>query len=444
MQRLRVSSNNRFLVTEDGQPFFWLGDTAWELFHRCDRDEAELYLENRRQKGYNVVQAVALAELDGLRLPNPYGHLPLIDLDPLHPNEAYFEHVDWVIDRAAEKGIYIALLPTWGDKVNQGGGKGPQIFTPANAYHYGKWIAGRYRSRDNIVWVNGGDRMEIENDVDTGPVWRSLAEGIVAGWDRSPLITYHPRGERTSSWAFHNDSWLSFNMLQSGHMERDLPAGAWIAADYERTPTKPILNGEPNYEDLPVSFNGKAPYGYFDTYDVRKAAYWSVFAGGFGHTYGHNAVWQMHRAGEDGVIGPLPYTWREALDRPAAGQMQHLKHLMLSRPFLTRIPDQSLIASDVGEAGLHLRATRDSEGRYAMIYTPTAQPFRVNTWALKGSRLEAWWYDPRTGSAAAIGHLTKAPFLTFQPPADGPDWVLVLDDRAAQYPAPGTPKEAAP
>src|SRR3954447_14035267 len=79
---LKVSENKHFLVTENGAPFFWLGDTAWELFHRLDREEATLYLENRAKLGFNVVQAVAIAELDGHSKPNAYGFLPLTDLDP--------------------------------------------------------------------------------------------------------------------------------------------------------------------------------------------------------------------------------------------------------------------------------------------------------------------------------------------------------------------------
>ena len=34
--QLKVSENKRFLVTADGKPFFYLGDTAWELFHRLN------------------------------------------------------------------------------------------------------------------------------------------------------------------------------------------------------------------------------------------------------------------------------------------------------------------------------------------------------------------------------------------------------------------------
>jgi hypothetical protein len=67
--RLQVSQNRRFLVTAEGQPFFWLGDTAWELFHRSNREDADKYLENRSEKGFTVIQAVAIAELDGHTVP---------------------------------------------------------------------------------------------------------------------------------------------------------------------------------------------------------------------------------------------------------------------------------------------------------------------------------------------------------------------------------------
>ena len=115
--QLQVSSNKRFLQTSDGKPFFWLGDTAWELFHRLDREEAEKYLKNRADNGFTVIQAVALAELDGLHEPNPYGEIPLENDDPAKPREAYFQHVDFIIQKAEQLGLYIGLLPTWGDKV---------------------------------------------------------------------------------------------------------------------------------------------------------------------------------------------------------------------------------------------------------------------------------------------------------------------------------------
>jgi len=158
---LKVSENKRFLVHANGTPFFWLGDTAWELFHRLDLKEAERYLENRRARGFNVIQAVVLAELDGLGKPNRQGHLPLIDNDPTRPNEAYFKDVDAVVNMAERRGMFIGLLPTWGSHVN-GSQQQPGIFTPENARHYGEFLAKRYKDKP-IIWIIGGDRT-VETD----------------------------------------------------------------------------------------------------------------------------------------------------------------------------------------------------------------------------------------------------------------------------------------
>ena len=96
--RLKISENRRFIVREDGTPFFYLGDTGWELFHRLNREEATQYLTNRAQKGFTVIQAVVLAQLGGLTVPNPCGDLPLANGDPAKPNEAYFRHVDFIVN----------------------------------------------------------------------------------------------------------------------------------------------------------------------------------------------------------------------------------------------------------------------------------------------------------------------------------------------------------
>ncbi len=106
MQRLRVSDNKRHLVLEDGSPFFWMGDTAWELFHKLNREEAETFLTNRADHGFNVIQAVALAEFDGVRTGNAYGHKPLLQdehgcYDPTRIDDSgYWDHVDFIVQTA--------------------------------------------------------------------------------------------------------------------------------------------------------------------------------------------------------------------------------------------------------------------------------------------------------------------------------------------------------
>ena len=106
------------------------------------------------------------------------------------------------------------------------------------------------------------------------------------------------------------------------------------------------------------------------------------------------------------------------------------KKLMLSKPYLTRIPDQSLIVGDPGKGGDHVQATRDADGTYAMVYIPSGKPVTVDLTKLKGKTINASWFDPRTGKSRAM----DVPFKNgaaqeFKPPATETekDWVLVLD-----------------
>lgn len=439
--RLQVSENGRFLVHEDGSPFFYLGDTAWELFHRLDREEAKSYLDDRARKGFTVIQAVALAELDGLNTPNPYGHTPLEKNDPARPNEEYFKHVDFIVDAAAERGLVIGMLPTWGDKFNKKWGVGPEVFTPDNARAYGEFLGRRYRE-EPIIWILGGDR-PIEDDQHKAIV-RAMAEGIRAGDGGRHLMTYHPMGGQSSANWFHDDSWLDFNMLQSGHGRRDAPNYEMIARDYNRQPVKPCMDGEPRYENHPIDW--KPENGWFDEFDVRKAAYWALFAGAHGHTYGSHDIWQMYAPGRQ-PISSARTPWKESLDLAGASQMQHARRLLESRPFLSRVPDQDLIASGQGDGGDHVQATRDRDGSYAFVYIPTGKSVTIDLERLSGDSLAAWWFDPRDGTAQRAETLPRRGSREFTPPAkgealdgstsDGADWVLVLDDASRDFSEPG-------
>jgi len=444
---LRVSDNRRFLVTDDGRPFFWLGDTAWELFHRLTREDAERYLSNRASLRFTVIQAVALAEFDGLGTPNAYGHRPLLNNDPATPDvrdgpaNDYWDHVDFVIERARALGLYVALLPTWGDKWNQQKGVGPQVFTPENATTYGHWLGTRYRGATNIIWIVGGDRA-VENDTQRAII-RNMANGLRAGDAGRHLITFHPRGANSSTEYFHDDAWLDFNMRQNGHAVDFTGRYDKTRADYDRVPVKPVLDGEPVYEDHPVNFNA-ANLGHSISSDVRRAAYWDLFTGAFGHTYGHHSVWQFYAAGRTPVNAPL-LEWTDAIDQPGARQMQHARALIESRPFLTRVPaDDVIVAATVatsvpGAGRYRFVATRDSGGSYAMVYAPVGRGFTVRMEVIAGPRAIAWWFDPRTGNATRIGAFDNAGTRTFTPPNPGEalDWVLVLDAAARGFAAPG-------
>jgi hypothetical protein len=281
-------------------------------------------------------------------------------------------------------------------------------------------------------------------------VIRAMARGLRKGDGGAHLMTLHPPGGAGSAQWFHGDDWLDFNMRQNGHVAEYTGRYSQTRADYDRTPVKPVLDGEPIYEDHPVSFDAKK-LGHSIAADVRRPLYWDLFGGACGHTYGHHSVWQMWRPGRGPINNPL-MPWEAALEQPGARQMVYGRRLLESRPYLTRVPDDGVIVPGrvptavPGEGRYRMVATRDSGGSYAMVYVPVGRPFRVRMDKVNGPVVKAWWYNPRTGEATAAGEFPALGEREFVPPEPGEflDWVLVLDEAARGFGPPGGGKQALP
>jgi hypothetical protein len=435
-----VSANGRFLQYKDGKPFFYLGDTAWELLHRLNREEADRYLENRARKGFTVIQTTVLAQLGGLTEPNAYGDLPLADKDPAKPNEAYFRHVDYIVNKAESLGMFIGMLPTWGSYW----GASDLPITAENAREYGRYLGRRYKDKP-IIWILGGDKTIASQQ--ERAVMDALAAGLEDGDGRGHLKTYHPSGPGLSSVLLHDAPWLDFNMYQSSHAAQDHDNGLYAEHDYALTPPKPTLDGEPRYEQIPVGFyfQNYSRLVRFDDYDARQAAYWSLFAGACGHTYGNNNIWQMWQPGRAAAIfADIP--WYEAIDHPGAFQMGFLRRLFESRPFLTLEPNTSMLKAGPTTGGAKIRALRAANGSFAFIYSPRGESFTVDKHAIDAKRVKEIWYDPRYGVTRQIHTADNWGYQTYAPPTSGRgnDWILILEDEAAAFPLPGTaPSNAA-
>ena len=232
-------------------------------------------------------------------------------------------------------------------------------------------------------------------------------------------------------------------MRQNGHNPEFTGRYDHTRKDYDRAPVKPVIDAEPIYEDHPVSFKARE-LGHSIAADVRRPLYWDVFTGACGHTYGHHSVWQMWTPQRAPVNNPL-MPWAQAIQQPGAAQMQHGRRLMESRPFLTRIPDDSVIVESTvptampGAGTRRFVGTRDEAGTYAMVYAPVSRPFKVRMGKIAGNKVKAWWFNPRNGAAEEIGEFSNEGEREFAPttPGEALDWVLVLDDASKHYPAPG-------
>jgi hypothetical protein len=461
--QVKVHTGGRYLQTADGKPFFWLADTDWELFHRLNREQIAAFLETRHQQGFNIIQAVVLAEMNGVHEPNRYGDRPFHNTDPLqwtvtpgnNPKDSmqydYWDHIDYAVQLAAKRGLYIGLLPTWGDKVAHMWGEGPRIFTAADAAQYGKMLAQRYGPYNNIIWILGGDRPAVykgndQQPYDDRPIWRAMAAGIKEGeGNRHHLMTYHTWGNSNStSQQIHDEPWLDMNTFQSGHGSREVKVWEWVRRDLQVNPPKPTADLEPCYEDHPVNpWDGKwtRQRGYFTAYDVRVRMYRSVFAGACGVTYGHHQVWQFLDTSlyKPINIGDTIIGWRKALQSPGAWQMQYLKKLLLSRPYFHRIADEQLVVSDTGQDWTnYISATRDVEGSYAMIHLPEAKPVTIDMSRLHGAVKKAAWFDPRNGKTSYAPIQYHQGKSIFTPPRGGRDWVLIIDEAGKRKPITGT------
>lgn len=434
--RLIVSDNQRFIQHENGIPFFWLGDTSWLLPERADRDEVAYYLKECGKAGFNVVQVQVI---NGVPAYNIYGQMSHVDGWNFRNIDrqgvyGYWNHLDYIVKQAEKEGIYIGMVCIWGGLVKSG------LLTDEDAVKYGTFLANRYKNSPNIIWFMGGD---IQGDIKT-EVWNTLATTIKS-IDHNHLMTYHPRGRTTSAKWFSKASWIDFHTFQSGHRRYDqrmgeknypIPDGTeednwqYVDSTWAYTPVKPVIDSEPSYEDIPQGLHNANEPRWKDC-DVRRYAYWSVFAGSCGHTYGHNSIMQFLKPGYGTSYGNIDVLkpWYEALRAPGFSQMQHLKRLMLAFPYFDRIPDQTIIKGKNGIRYDRLAATRGND--YLMVYNHTAREMIIDFRKIKGDTKKVYWMDAATGMFTDLGEMPND-IQRIKPETDS-DGVLIAFDSAKDY-----------
>jgi len=407
---VRIGPDHRHLVDQNGAPFLVQGDAPWSLISGLTREEAEWYLEHRRRQGFNSL-IVNLIEHKFRGPVNRYGEGPFTTPgDFSTPNEKYFEHADWVIRKAAEKGFQIFLAPIYLGYIGTDEGWIEEVLAngPEKCRGWGRYVGKRYRDFDNLVWLIGGDRNPETARQDVDAVVSGIKE-----FDNRHLFTAHCHPENSAIDQFKNDGWLDLNDTYTyGIVHR------MLLADYNRVPAMPFDLTESTYEG---EHNASAV-------QIRRQAYWALLCGATGQFMGNRPIWLFDPG------------WQAALDSTGAQDMSRLKALFTSRPWYQLVPDQKheVVVDGLGEfRGLdYLAAARTEDGGTVIAYLPTARTFTVDMTKIAGKTAKAWWFNPRTGKSDAAGEFPTSGKKQFTPPGEG-DWVLVLDEASRNMAAPG-------
>lgn len=449
--KLTISENRHYIQHEDGTPFLWLGGTAWGITEWLSREDVDVYLDDRQEKGFNIIQLCLLwgkRHDDPVRFPvnpeNAYGKRALSYTDsipdPARPDTVaggsstapndYWDHVDYVVEAAAERDMYVGLLPVWGRRyVNAThAGHSQSLFNEENAFTYGQFLGQRYRNVPNIVWILGGDVKALAGG-DFRNVYRAMAEGIIRGitneniqWDQPHLawdaafMTYHPDGAphiNSSDW-FHKDAWLDFNMIET-HIHRDALYETVLHDYHLMNPVKPTVMGEGHYEGY-THDNLAGPI------HIRRQAYQTFFAGGAGHTYG------AFRDSLDN--GPLfsPFKgWQNLLDLEGAQSFAHLKKFLTAHQWWQWQPDTTLIIGGKGEDELAKVAVKSTENEEILVYYPenTSCEINLNT-VFNTEKVSIEWFNPKDGNEIQAEGISSDDALNPQPPANWEDAVLII------------------
>jgi hypothetical protein len=428
---LKVSTNRRFLsAAQTGQPFCLLADTAWNLNALTD-EEIEFYLRDRASHGFNAFM-FCLNFSPQAAAANAYGQRAYIGADNTALNPRYFEYCDSILRTAARYGLYGMVYAMWAGKTSGT----MNTYTSAQLHSIGMRVGARLKDHDNVILVAGGESSPPYIDprlVD------AIGSGLKAGCDGKHLVTVHPCGKSSCSQYYSGSPWLDFYMIQGSSSRHglDYDMTAPVTHDYNSKIVRPTMVAENYYE----SGTTQPPA------EQRRSLYLSVFAGAFGYAYGHDALWQMTpHAAEKWMLDGWPpgvSTWKDALDTRAAKQLHFIKDLLYSRPFFTRIPDQSLIVSGQGQSiADRIQATRDGsyghdDATYIMAYLAAPASLALNTGAIACKRLNAWWFSPATGRSVPIEmNFANSGKWSMEKRPGEPDAVVVVDSAARHYPPP--------
>jgi hypothetical protein len=375
---LSVAKSGHYLTDANGVPYLIQGDAAWSLIAQLRREDVDIYLANRRERGFNAILVSLIEHRFATSAPNnAYGEPPFLSPgDFTRPNEAYFAHVDWVLHRAAEEGFAVLLAPCYAGFAagNEGWYREMVAAGPERMRLFGEYLGRRYRSIDNIIWVNAGDY----NPPDKTLV-RAVAEGIRS---ESPeaLQTVHAAPEAASLDYWASEPWLRLNAVYTY-----APVHLAMRQQRERPERVPYFLIESAYENEHKATGSR----------LRMQAYQAMLFGAAGHVFGNNPIWHFDGPG----IYRAPTTWKQALNSEGASSMTNLHVLMNTLRWWQMVPDLdgTLLVEGLGPPEARAVAAVAEDSGVAVAYVPTPRDIVINLDRLTGARVRARWYQPLNG-----------------------------------------------
>lgn len=414
---LRIETGRPRLIDASGRPFIVVGDSAWSLLAQLSRPQIDTYLEDRRQRGYNAVLVNVLESFFAVNPPRnsegvaPFDRPQTFDsglgyvkrVDYVSPNDAYFELLDYLVAKAAQKDMLVMAVASYPGYLGaeQGWWVGMQKNGAEKLRQYGRFLGHRYRANRNILWVQGGDY-----DVPDKRLVRAIADGI-REYDAEKLHTFHGgRGTGAHDW-MAGETWLSLGNIYTTEVSH-----AAAEKHYTQHPGLPFILIEAYYE-------GANP----DARLTRLQAYQALLSGATGQLSGHDSVWQFKSG------------WPSALNSSTSRSMSQLAALFRSRDWWRLRPDlgHRLLVGGLGSGIERAVAASADDGSYAIAYTPGLRELHFDTTGLTGPRINMKWMDPLTGVVVVApgAPFARAERQGVRPPGTNSagltDWVLVLE-----------------
>lgn len=407
---LTVSANGRYLQTASGTPFFVQGDVPYSLPEQCTRAEVITYLNDMVAKGFNAAWISFIEHKASDNTPpwrNVEGEIPFTSGTNFGSmNEAYWNFIDYVVDQCLSRGILIFCTPAyWGITSASEEGWDTEVLaeSDANLQSYGAFLANRYKSRGNIIWVRGGDQnMSLSDRTKQNNIFTGIAAN-----DPNALITAHATTGYSS-----RDVWptaeLKLDLLYRWEAYGQFAYEA-AKASYDRSPVMPALFFEGQFE------------GSADAAQIRRQSWQAVLSGSCGHVYGHSVIWHMSTDAWD------PTPWSTQLNSTGRTQMQYVGALMTAYAWWKLVPkdDTSVVSSSLGTYSARVCPAVANDGTFAMVWVPSSQTVTVVLSALSVSPLRVRLYDPTNGSFTT--HTASTPNTGTLSVATGGERVIVID-----------------